>query len=288
MSPLLFCRFAQTSAAVLLAGTVVLRLLARGTGHGGAERWGRLAFGSWGALLVAGVFQLALTAADMNGVPLSQAFSRDVLGSVLGGTLFGVVWAVRMALLAGLLIVGIMATASTARDGMGALLAAALLASLVWTGHAQASERAVWLLPMDVLHAITAGVWPGGLLPLALLLAKTRRDPHLTQPAVTITRRFSRLSIIAVGILALSGLLDAYALVGTFSALWPSVYGRWLICKVTIFAGMVILGAMNRRLIRPDAATLRSLWRNVAWECVLAAGVLLATEALATSAPPVS
>ena len=291
MSPILWCRFAQTAAAVLLAGTVVLRLLALGTGSGEPGRWSRLAFGSWGVLLVAGVLQLALTAADMNGVPLAEAFSGEVLGSVLGGTLFGIVWEARAGLLVTLFVVGMLTTASAARDAAGAVLAAALLASLVWTGHAQASERAAWLLPVTVLHAVTTGIWPGGLWPLASLLARTRHDPNLVQAAVKITRRFSRLSVAAVGILAFSGLLNSYGLVGTFAALWPTGYGRWLICKVTIFVGMIALGATNRRLIRSEehhaaTVTLRCLWRNVTWECVLAAGVLLATEALATSAPP--
>ena len=53
---------------------------------------------------------------------------------------------------------------------LGALLAAALLATLVWSGHAHASNKHAWLLPTDLLHVIAAGAWPGGLLPLALLL----------------------------------------------------------------------------------------------------------------------
>ena len=301
MSPLLFCRYAQTSAAVLLAGTMALRLLAWGTGGGAMPRWNRLAFGSWCVLVAAGAWQLVLTAADMSGMPLAQAFSGEVLGGVLDGTRFGVVWEVRAGLLAGLFVVGCLIAVAgrggkrpgllMAGDAVGAMLMAALLASLVWTGHAQASEKGVWLLPVNVVHAVAAGAWPGGLLPLAFLLARTRRDPDMGFATMTITRRFSWLSVGAVGVLAFSGALNGYGLVGSFSALWLSGYGRLLMCKVAIFAGMVSLGATNRRLIRPEdggdtADILRRLWRNVAWECVLAAGVLLATEALATSAPP--
>ena len=107
---------------------------------------------------------------------------------------------------------------------------------------------------------------------------------------MTITRRFSRLSVVAVGVLALSGSLNAYALVGTVAGLWTSTYGRLLLGKGAIYFTMVALGALNKRLIenRPDrnpAATVRGLWRNVAVECVAAVGVLLATEALAMSTP---
>jgi putative copper export protein len=115
----------------------------------------------------------------------------------------------------------------------------------------------------------------------------------MVDQAVTITRRFSRLSVTAVGILALSGLLNAVGLVGTLSALWPSTYGRLILCKVALLAAMVGLGAVNRRLIRKEASAdaaeiVRSLWRNVACECVLAVCILLATETLAMNAPPAS
>jgi copper transport protein len=300
---LVLCRFVQTSAAVLLAGTAALRLLAWGTGLERTSFWNRLAWVSGSVLLVASALQLALTAAEMSGQPLARALSGDVLGMVLGGTSFGGVWKVRAWLLAGVLIVQCFITAAgrrNGRPGLGALLeitaaflAAAVLMTLVWAGHAHASDKHAWLLPVDLLHVLAAGCWPGGLGPLALLLIRTRRDVSMLKAAVTITRRFSRLSLPTVGILAVSGLLNAVGLVGTLSALWPSVYGRLILCKVGLLAAMVGLGAMNRRLIRQEtstdpAQTLRNLWCNVAWECALAVCVLLATETLAMNAPPAS
>ena len=297
------CQCAQTSAAVLLAGTAALRLLAWDTGVKRSSSWTRLACASWGVLLGAAVLQLALTAADMSGLSLAQACSGPVLGSVLGGTSFGAVWKSRMYLLAASLLVGISAFVTQRHGGRTRLsgileisltpLAAALLATLIWSGHARASSKHTWLLLVDLLHVVAAGAWPGGLLPLALLLAQARRDPDLMSPVVKVTRRFSRLSVAAVSILALSGLLNSVGLVGTLSALWPSVYGRLILCKVALLAGMVGLGAINRRMIRQDKTTnapqiLNSLWRNVAWETALAVCVLLATEALAMSPPPAS
>ena len=303
MLPLVLCRFVQTSAAVLLAGTAVLRLLAWGTGLERSAFWNRVAWSSWSVLLIASGLQLALTAAEMSGLPLAPALSGDVLGMVLGGTSFGATWKVRLWLLGGVLVAQTCITAVRRRDGppqhwavleiTSAALAAAVLTTLVWAGHAQASGKHAWLLPVDVAHVIAAGCWPGGLLPLALLLARTRRDADLVPAAVTITRRFSRLSVQAVSVLTLSGLLNAVGLVGTFSALWPSAYGRLILCKVALLGGMVGLGAVNRRLVRQEtsgdaAQTLRHLWRSVAWECALAVCVLLATETLAMNAPPAS
>ena len=144
---------------------------------------------------------------------------------------------------------------------------------------------------MDVGHAVAAGAWPGGLLPLALLLGKAHHNPALVPAAVAVTRRFSCLSMAAVGVLAFSGVLNGVGMVGTLAALWTSAYGRLVLCKAMLFALMVGLGAVNRRLVqrREEADPtwpLRHLWRNVAVECALAVGVLLATEALGSSAPP--
>ena len=305
MWALWLCQCAQTSAAVLLAGTAALRLLARGTDLERFSGWHRLARASGCVLLGATGLQLGLTAADMSGLPLSQACSREVLGRVLGGTFFGAVWKVRGCLLIAVLAVlaaqgrlpaagreGGWKRGSGVLEAVGALLAAGLLATLVWSGHAQASDKRAWLLPMNVLHVIAVGVWPGGLLPLALLLAQARRDSRLHAAAVTVTRRFSLLSVAAVGALTLSGLGNGLGLVGTFPALWSSVYGRLILCKVALLVGMVGLGAVNRRLIRPDAPgdatqTLRRLRRNVAWESVLATLAVLAAEALAMNAHPI-
>ncbi len=295
------CQCAQTTAAVLLAGTATLRLLAWGTGVERPSGWHHLFWVSWSVLLGAAILQLGLTAADMSGFPLAQACSGPVLGSILGSTVFGAVWKVRVGLLAGALVAG-RGAAATRRCGgrssvsavleiTGALMAVGLLATLVWSGHAHASDQHAWLLPTDLLHVAAAGAWPGGLLPLALLLAQARRDPNLVAPTLRVTRRFSRLSVAAVSILALSGLLDSVGLVGTLSALWPTAYGRLILCKVALLAGMVGFGAVNRRMIRQDGTAsapriLRALWRNVAWESALAVCVLLATEALAMNAPP--
>ena len=302
MWALWLCRCVQTTAAVILAGTVTLRLLALGTSLDRAARWPRLAWTIWATLLVAGVLLLGLTAADMSGEPLAQVLTNGSVAQVLGGTRFGAVWRWRMSLLAGWLVVQWGVAASRHRrwpralmillEAAGLLVGAGLLVSLVLAGHAQASDKSAWLLPINIGHVLAAGTWPGGLLPLLLLLAWAQRDAALLPAAVTITRRFSRLSVVAVGILAFSGVLNGVGMIGTLAALWSSRYGQLVLCKVGLFAAMICLGAVNRRLVQrqPDGAdpaqTVHRLWRNVAWECALAVGVLLATEALATSAPP--
>ena len=286
----------QSSAAVGLAGTLGLRLLTLGTDLREASRWNRLAWGCWGAFVAASSSVLALTAAAITGETFLEVLGDHSVSRVLTGTRFGTVWLARAGLLAGMFVVGLLIAVSRRRrlvvlDVANGLLAAAALASLVGAGHAQASARNAWLLPAAVLHVLAAGVWPGGLLPLAVLLARARRNATLLRAATAGTRRFSRASVVAVAILAFSGSLHALGIVGTFGALWSSPYGRLLSCKVALFLGLVSLGAVNRRLVAQRgsgsaAEIVRQLCRNVGWECAVAAGVLLATEWLAMSAPP--
>ena len=296
------CRFVQTSAAVLLAGAAALRLLAFGTRLDPTVLgWRVLAWASGTFVFMAGTVQLGLTAAEMSGQPLAQVLSNGALRDVLGDTRFGLIWKARMILIAGWVILASAAAwlrrshrrTPVVLEGAVALSAVALLGSLVFAGHAQASEKSAWLLPVDVIHAVAAGAWPGGLLPLMLLLAQAHRDSSLVPATMAIARRFSRLSVAAVGVLAFSGVLNGVGMVGTPSALWTSIYGRLVLCKAALFALMVGLGAMNRRLVRwqmpaDPTGIVHHLWRNVAVESVVAVGVLLATEALGTSVPPLS
>ncbi len=294
------CRFVQTSAAVLLVGTGTLRLLAHGTDLGPTVSvWRGLAWLSGGFLLVAGTLQLGLTAAEMSGQSLASTLSDGTLPVVLSGTRFGAVWTARMVLVAGWIAFTSAAArwrwprglASIARELIGWLLSVVLLGSLVFAGHAQASEKSTWLLPVAVCHAVAAGVWPGGLLPLALLLGQAHRHPALIPSMAIVTRRFSRLCAAVVGVMALSGVLNAVGMIGTPTALWTTTYGRLVLCKGALFILLVGVGAINRRLLQPREPTdptraMWQLWRNVTVECVLAVGVLLATEALGTVEPP--
>ncbi len=305
MGPLLIFKFVQTAAAVVLVGVLVLRMLALGTGARRTLRWNWLAWGSWAILTVAAEGVLVLTTASMTGETCAELWECEAVGLVLTGTRFGTVWLVRAGLLTGVFVL-MLAMAAIRRygrwrvpavlDAANLLLATAALASQVWAGHAPLSAHSAWMLPADALHALAAGAWPGGLLPLAVLLMRARRDADLVVSAATITRRFSRMCVAAVAILAFTGLLNSLGMTGTLSALWPwalwrSAYGKLLLCKVALFVGMLGLGALNHRRVNQSVVgdaveTVRRMCRDVGWECALAVGVLVATEALAMSAPP--
>ncbi|HKB52381.1 MAG TPA: hypothetical protein VKD22_00160, partial [Ramlibacter sp.] len=84
---------------------------------------------------------LALLAVSMSGLPASQALTSEVLRTVATRTTFGHVWSIRMGLyvLAGVQLAWACrgpAQRSWFAQSVALALAAALVASLAWTGHA--------------------------------------------------------------------------------------------------------------------------------------------------------
>jgi copper resistance protein D len=231
--------------------------------------------------IVSGAIWLAVEASNMSGMPLGQAISRDTLSLVLSKTVFGRLWVCRfgLAVAFGALLVALGRTASgksRLRLALGcAVVAAAYLASLAWAGHAAAGQGPQGLLQLssDIVHLLAAGGWLGALPGLVFFLGRSQSLDAATQAA----RRFSTLGVICVGALVLSGLANAWYLVGSVPALVGTEYGRLLLAKVAVFAAMVTLAAVNRLSLTPrlkgqDGRALPLLRRNATAE--IAAGII--------------
>jgi putative copper resistance protein D len=208
---------------------------------------------------------LLLEAANMSGMPLTEALNRHTLDAVLRETLFGRIWLVRLAL--SLLLSAVLWLGwrqQTRPKGAilkigGTLLAGAYAATLAWTGHAVADTGADRYLHLasDTVHLLAAGAWVGALPGLAALL---KRAGDVARPerfvlAVSATRRFSTLGMVSVSALVMTGLINAWYLVGNVAALLGTEYGRLLLWKLLIFAMMVTLAAINRLRLTPRLAT---------------------------------
>lgn len=227
----------------------------------------------------------------MSGQPPAQALNRETLGTVLAETLFGRVWIVRFALASAL---GVALLASRRRAGLdaaSALLAAGLLASLAWAGHAageRGSDRVVHLAA-DAVHLFAAGAWVGALLPLARVLASSPAIEH----AERATRRFSAMGIACVGALVVTGTASAWYTVGSVPALFGTSYGLLLLAKLALFAAMLALAAANRLRWTPRlraagaeaGLALRRLQRNAIGEASLGVAVLSLVGVLGVTVP---
>jgi putative copper resistance protein D len=231
------------------------------------------------------------------GASLAESLDGARILSVLLDTRYGTVWLARTGLLVLLAALLRLAREEGAADWLALRLEALGLsaASLVLgalAGHAAAVDWAGLSLGLDALHLLAAGIWAGGLVPLALCLAWASRLPASGVAAVA-TERFSRIGLAAVTTLAVTGAFAAWQQVGSVPAFLGTAYGRWLAVKLLLFAALIPLAARNllvwrRRLAAggpgaPGAAA--ALRRHVLGEAALAAAILVAVAVLGLTTP---
>jgi putative copper resistance protein D len=259
-----------------------------------------LAWIGLGITVVSGVIWLLIEAASMSERPFDEAMSSSLLLTVLQETQFGQVCEIRFLLslvLAACLAYHRFALANWLALGAGLGLAAAI----AWTGHAGSTpgELGKLHLTADALHLLAASAWIGGLVPLTLLLAVARGDRALAWPSLArnATKRFSTLGVLSVATLAVTGIVNAWILVGSFHALLSTGYGQLLVLKLGVLAIMLVFAASNRFWLTPllvrssgnelPVQVLRQLTRNSAIEIALGFAIFAIVGMLGTMHPAI-
>jgi putative copper resistance protein D len=107
-------------------------------------------------------------------------------------------------------------------------------------------------------------------------------------------RRFSTLAIVSVAALILSGLVNAWILVGSFRGLVLTSYGQLLMLKLAAFAVMLVFAVLNRfvlmlRLALPSdearQGALHALSRSILIEIALGLLIFAIVGVLGTQHP---
>ena len=238
------------------------------------------------AALAAGALSVMARAASIGDESMAHAVAGGTLGALLLDTLFGHVSMLRLG--AVLVFAALLVRDRGRRDGVQVLTGGVALATLAFTGHAVATpvpERYVHLAS-DSVHLLAAGAWIGALPPLALMLG---REDVPSAAAADAVERFSRVGVLCVCLLIVTGLVNASILVARPAALFSTDYGQVLLLKLTLFASMVVLAAVNRYDFRPKIATapsaLRGIARNAWIEAALGFAIALVVGALGVMMP---
>jgi putative copper resistance protein D len=245
--------------------------------------------------VVSGLAWVLLLTMSLSGENLGEAVMSGALRDVLSLTQFGRVSQIRFAL-AIVLAICLVFDRSVLWRWLGLGMAFCLMASMAWTGHAASTAHALGYLHLgsDVLHLTAASAWVGGLVPLALLLGAVRRLKGWASLEVDALRRFSTLGIASVAMLILSGVINAWILVGSFRGLVVTDYGRLLMLKLAAFAVMLVFAALNRFALTPQLASpsddarqgaLRALSRNTIIEIALGLSIFAMVGVLGTLHP---
>jgi putative copper resistance protein D len=250
--------------------------------------------------VASGLVWFQLQAAAISGLSFGEAMTSGVLSTVLNETQFGLVSKAR-------LVLAVILAACLAYDrfpqARWLALASALgfIAAIAWTGHAGSTlgELGNLHLTADALHLIAAAGWFGGLVPLALMLAAARRNQDFAWPLLArdAVQRFSTLGIVSVGTLLLTGIVNAWILVGSIHALIVTGYGQLLLLKLVVFAIMLGFAAINRFWLTPQLAfsfenepqleALRQLTRNSVTEIAMGLTIFAIVGVLGTLHPAI-
>ena len=198
-------------------------------------------------------------------------------------------------------VVTVAAFAFAAADGRGSelqraawivasVLAGAMCAFPAFTGHAVATEGLRWLsIPADFLHVLAAGSWIGGLFFVLIAeLRERRRSGRGNALLAEVLPLFSQVALVAGALLVGTGALASWLHVASLDALFSTRYGRILLTKIGLVLVVLILGAVNWRVLTPrlwGVGGARPLRRNAIRELTLAHLVIL-VAALLVRTPP--
>ena len=169
-------------------------------------------------------------------------------------------------------------------------LAGVLCAYPAFTGHAAGTEGLRWIsIPADIIHVLAAGSWVGGL--FFVLIAERRERAQTGRGNALLAEvlpLFSQVALISGALLIGTGALASWLHVESLEALVSTRYGRILLTKIGLVVIVLILGAVNWRVLTPrlwGVGGARPLRRNAIRELTIAHVVILVAALLARTSP---
>lgn len=229
-------------------------------------------------LLAATVAMLpALTAAAGDG--WADALSPVTLWDFASATRSGEVQLLRIVLAA--FVIHALQTSVWTADRMSRRVAFAsmlYIATYALTGHTLLHTGFMRLGHQlnHTLHVLAGSFWIGAL-PALLSAALLLTTPRRTQ-ALQLLNRFASAGTVAVMLVAVTGAMNTYLILGQFPDDISSTYQMLLLAKIVTVALMIVLAAVNRFWLVPHAkrhATDHLLMASVAAECVAGALVVV-------------
>jgi len=284
-------RWVGFAGLVLLGAAVFLTVCWR---DGRAERRPRqLVWAGWGAVAGSTGLGLLLEGPYGAGTGLGRLLSPGLLSATLHTT-YGRMLSARLVLLAVLavLLVRLLAEPDSPPwlEDAAALAGLGILATYAGAGHAVSGGQTPVAVFADAVHLAAMSAWLGGLVVIAACLLRRRDVLARALPA------FSRVAMACVAVLILTGTYRSWRDIGSWAALFGTPYGRIVVVKILLLAGLVLLGNASRQWVRrvaaghgsgtgPRVPSLAVLRKSVVAELCVAAIVLGFTAVLVAEPP---
>ena len=194
----------------------------------------------------------------------------DITGDIfssLASTPFGRAYLIRLPLLAGLTVLLLHRVKDFALAGTNegekppsaawwggwVGLSTLLLATSSFSGHASVGQPRVLSIGNDIVHLLSGATWFTGIIVLAALVPSAWRKKdegvrlQLMSPVVV---RFSKLAIVAITVVAITGTINSLFDVARLRDLVESGYGVALTIKILFFLMVLALGGINHFYVR--------------------------------------
>jgi putative copper resistance protein D len=271
-------KFGLYLAMFLAAGGLIFELLFRRQMPEKTQRFVSLlvAVAAWAGLVLVGA-RLAVAAGSLGG-DFASAVDPVLLDLVIKSPL-GL-----SSVVAG---IGFAINRVKARGEQSArvVAAATVLLSLTVVGHATMQGAITGVLL--ALHLGGVAFWLGALLPLRQMCGAAG-DADQALVLADVADRFGRIAQHVVAVLIVGGVAYAALLLGSVTALLTTGYGRALLVKILLVAGLLGLAARNRFHIVPalqagDLSAAMRLRRTIDHEILAALAILVMSSLLTTS-----
>lgn len=237
---------------------------------------------------VAGWSALGLVAAEGAYIGMQVAVIASTTGLSVGGVIgadFAVAGLVKIA--AALLIAGLLLLRGRAAPTvlLLALCLVALAAATLTTHAAARVEGRGPLLLVEGLHQFGAAIWIGGIPVFLMMLGRLQDGTGWRR----VGARFSRMSMVGVGSILLSGTVMSLAYIGDVWGIYGTAYGVMVGAKIALFGMLLCLGLGNflvvERLRRSPASPVLRMRRFAEAEIGIGFTLFFAAASL-TSVPP--
>ena len=214
----------------------------------------RTAAAGWTGLLVSTVATLLIQGPYGRGTGLADVLDPTALAATLRLPL-GSALVARLALLAvaAVHLLWLRRDVETSRrhrvalGACGAVLAAGIAATWSVSGHGADGPQPLLGVAADAAHLVAMGVWLGGLLVLAVVLARPPERVDVARGPDATVGRFSPIAFGCVVVLVATGCYQAWRQLGSVSAVVDTGYGRLLLVKVVAVAALLGVAALSRR-----------------------------------------
>jgi len=267
--------------SLLLGGVVFVIWTSRNVPGDSAQRT-RMESGSWILLRLSIIglilFQLAYLYVDSAVLMVSAEIG---FSGVVGANFFISGSIVLCAALAALIV---SVSRSKLSSWMLAVPALVVLAASLMTNHAASRmEGRALLVALTATHEAATGFWVGGLPFLVLALFRDRDSAARWY----VTERFSRLALVSVILIVISGLGMSLVYIGSWQAILGTAYGVMVLAKAVMLGVLVLLGGINFLMLRNMSRdqVMPRLRRLIEAEVGIGITVIL-TAASLTSQPP--